>query len=78
LDIGLPVMSGYDVVREFRAKKISQNTLIIALTGYGTDEDRIRSLESGFDEHLVKPPSLDMLVEIFNHPKLERVAGERS
>jgi PAS domain S-box-containing protein len=74
LDIGLPEMSGYDIVREFRADDRHQNSLIVALTGYGTEEDRLRSLEAGFDDHLVKPPSLDMLTELFRHPKLKRMA----
>ncbi|MEX2169007.1 MAG: ATP-binding protein [Pirellulales bacterium] len=77
LDIGLPGMNGYDVVRELRTSGKFGDALIVALTGYGTEEDRLRSLEAGFDEHLVKPPSLDMLVELFSHPKLERVANER-
>lgn len=77
LDIGLPGMSGYDVVRELRMGGRLPDALIVALTGYGTEEDRLRSLEAGFDEHLVKPPSLDMLVELFSHSKLERVASER-
>lgn len=75
LDIGLPEMSGYDIVRELRASDRHQHTLIVALTGYGTEEDRLRSLEAGFDDHLVKPPSLDMLTELFQHPKLKRPAG---
>jgi CheY-like chemotaxis protein len=75
LDIGLPGMSGYDVVRELRSNGTFAESLIVALTGYGTENDRLRSLEAGFDEHLVKPPSLEMLIELFNHPKLERVVS---
>jgi PAS domain S-box-containing protein len=55
LDIGLPGMSGYEVARQLRAHPIGKGPRIIAMTGYGQDEDRRRSLEAGFDGHLVKP-----------------------
>src|SRR5690606_15126870 len=58
LDIGLPVMDGYEVARRLCAMPEFQNTRIVALTGYGTDEDRRRSAEAGFDDHVTKPPSL--------------------
>jgi CheY-like chemotaxis protein len=54
LDIGLPGMDGHEVARRLRAA--SPNGLeIVALTGYGQEEDRSRSREAGFDDHLVKP-----------------------
>jgi PAS domain S-box-containing protein len=55
LDIGLPDMSGYDVAREVRLRPNGDRIRIFALTGYGQEEDRRRSLEAGFDGHLVKP-----------------------
>ena len=55
LDIGLPGMNGYDVARHLRSRPEGQALRIIALTGYGQEEDRRRSLEAGFDGHLVKP-----------------------
>jgi signal transduction histidine kinase len=55
LDIGLPGMDGYEVARELRALKRAKSPRIIAVTGYGQEEDRRRSRESGFDEHLTKP-----------------------
>ena len=55
LDIGLPGMSGYDVAREARAHPNAKKLRIYAMTGYGHEDDRKRSLESGFDGHLVKP-----------------------
>ncbi len=55
LDIGLPGMSGYEVARQLRARPGGEAVRILALTGYGQDEDRKRSLEAGFDGHLVKP-----------------------
>jgi PAS domain S-box-containing protein len=55
LDIGMPGMSGYEVARRLRELPGASSMYLIAMTGYGSDEDRTRSAESGFDEHLVKP-----------------------
>ncbi len=55
LDIGMPGMSGHDVCRAIRRRKWGQDVVIIALTGWGQDEDRRRSHAAGFDGHLVKP-----------------------
>ena len=46
--------------------------LLVALTGYGQAEDQRRSEEAGFDLHLVKPPSITTLKEVFAHPKLRQ------
>jgi len=59
LDIGLPGMDGYEVARRLRADL--GRVRLIALTGYGRDEDRDRSREAGFDHHLVKPVDLEAL-----------------
>jgi signal transduction histidine kinase len=55
LDIGLPVMDGYELAQRIRALEGQSSIRLIALTGYGQDADRLRSLKSGFDAHLVKP-----------------------
>ncbi len=55
LDIGLPGMSGYEVVRALRADPACAGAVFVALTGWGSDEDRRRSREAGFDHHLTKP-----------------------
>ena len=55
LDIGLPKMDGYEVARRLRIQPQMKNCFLVALTGYGQDEDRQRSKEAGFDHHLVKP-----------------------
>lgn len=55
LDIGLPGMSGYDVARALRRATSSVPLALIALTGWGTREDKQRALEAGFDAHLTKP-----------------------
>ena len=55
LDIGLPEMDGYDVARRLRAMAELKGAKIVAVTGYGQEEDRLRSREAGFDRHLRKP-----------------------
>jgi len=55
LDIGMPGMSGYDVARRLREQPATRDVLLLAMTGWGQDEDRRKSREAGFDEHLVKP-----------------------
>lgn len=61
-DIGLPgAMDGYDVARALRADPELRSAFLIALTGYGQEEDRRRALEAGFDAHLTKPADLDVL-----------------
>lgn len=55
LDIGLPEMSGYEVVRRLREDAGLARTKFVALSGYGTERDHLRSREAGFDLHLVKP-----------------------
>ena len=70
LDIGLPGMSGYEVARALRALPQFQHLFLAALTGYGQEEDRRKSREAGFDEHLVKPISVMALQQLFAHPKV--------
>jgi PAS domain S-box-containing protein len=55
LDIGLPGMSGYEVAHRLREQPRFARTVIVAMTGYGQEEDRRRSQEVGFDRHLIKP-----------------------
>ena len=61
LDIGLPRMSGYEVARRLCEHRTVKRPLLIALTGYGQDEDRRKSAEAGFDLHLLKPVDPDEL-----------------
>jgi signal transduction histidine kinase/ActR/RegA family two-component response regulator len=61
LDIGLPRMDGYEVARRLRQQPEMERLLLVALTGYGQDDDRRRSHEAGFNAHLVKPVDLDGL-----------------
>ncbi|HWB09821.1 MAG TPA: PAS domain S-box protein [Pirellulales bacterium] len=61
LDIGLPKLNGYETCRRIRAEGWSRNMVIVALTGWGQEEDRRRSQEAGFDHHLVKPVDIAVL-----------------
>jgi CheY-like chemotaxis protein len=58
LDIGMPAMDGYEVARRLRQVPELRHTRLVALTGWGQEEDRQRSLQAGFDHHLVKPPQV--------------------
>jgi PAS domain S-box-containing protein len=75
LDIGMPEVSGYDVARAIRREAWGRNMRLIALTGWGQAEHRRRSLEVGFDDHLVKPVELDMLERMLQMGTLEPISG---
>jgi CheY-like chemotaxis protein len=64
LDIGLPVMNGYTVVRALRELPEFNNVYIAAVTGWGQDEDRRKAREAGFDSHFTKPLSPTMLTDL--------------
>src|SRR5690606_7163714 len=61
LDIGLPVMDGYEVARRIRERPNAGAIRLIALTGYSRDSDRERAREAGFDDHVVKPVEIARL-----------------
>jgi PAS domain S-box-containing protein len=65
LDIGLPEMDGYEVGRRIR-ESLGRDVLIIALTGFGQEEDRRLSAEAGIDHHLLKPVRSDVLAELLH------------
>lgn len=60
LDIGLPGMDGYETAREWR-KRFGSKARLVALTGYGSADDRRRTAQAGFDGHLVKPVTVDLI-----------------
>jgi PAS domain S-box-containing protein len=64
LDIGLPEMDGNELARRLRADPRTRPALLVAVTGYGQEQDRRAALEAGFDHHLVKPVDLDKLAAI--------------
>jgi CheY-like chemotaxis protein len=73
LDIGLPHMDGYEVASRLRHQPETQDAFLVAMTGFGQDEDRRRSQEAGFNCHLVKPVDPDHLRQILHH----RAVGDR-
>ena len=66
LDIGLPKLNGYDVCRRIRKQEWSNGMVIVALTGWGQEEDRRRSQEAGFDLHLVKPVEIMAIQQLLS------------
>lgn len=75
IDIGLPDCSGYDVARSLREQPAFSDTLLIALTGYGSERDRQRARESGFDHHLTKPVDFTTLRALLGRDQAVRSAG---
>ena len=71
LDIGLPILDGYQVARRLRQQRGLERARIVAVTGYGREEDRRKAREAGFDLHLVKPVDPKVLQEVLteNAPK---------
>jgi PAS domain S-box-containing protein len=72
IDIGLPGMSGYDVARQLRTQPGSEKLLLVAMSGWGTEEDRRLAHEAGFDEHLLKPFSSEVLKKLVARGKANR------
>ncbi len=67
LDIGLPDLDGLEVARRLRRSEATRTAFLVALTGYGSEQDRARTREAGFDEHLVKPGDLDLLRKLLEN-----------
>jgi len=63
-DLGLPGMDGLDVCRSIRALPADHQPVMVAMTGWGRDDDRRRTNEAGFDHHLVKPVAADKLYAV--------------
>jgi len=76
LDIGLPGMNGYEVARQLRADKSFAETIVVALTGYGSAGDRVQSQGAGFNAHLVKPVDLDALQQLLAKPAAPLLSGQ--
>ncbi len=66
LDISMPHMDGFETAKQIRSRPDGRKIVVIALTGYGQSDDRMRTLKSGFDGHLVKPVDLADLNDILN------------
>ncbi len=80
VDVGLPGFDGYELARRVRAHQ-GAGPILIAMTGYGQPDDKARAFDAGFDEHVVKPVSLEDLssaIERTRRKKAEQTAGGRS
>jgi PAS domain S-box-containing protein len=66
LDIAMPGMSGYDVAQHLRKQAELGGICLVALTGYGHEEDRRKAIEAGFHHHLTKPASMDQLAQLLH------------
>ncbi|MBA3459653.1 MAG: PAS domain S-box protein [Deltaproteobacteria bacterium] len=69
IDIGLPVMTGYEVAQKIRADQAFDDVTLVALTGYGAPSDQSAALAAGFDEHLIKPAELAKIEKILMSKK---------
>jgi PAS domain S-box-containing protein len=78
LDIGLPEMDGYELAVRLRSLCGDRRLLLIALTGYGRDEDRQRSAQAGFDHHLVKPVDPQVLEALISRGSTGSVSTSKS
>jgi signal transduction histidine kinase/CheY-like chemotaxis protein len=67
MDIGMPRMSGLEAARAMRARPGGERTWLIALSGWGQDEDRSKSRAAGFDHHFVKPVDVEALIELIRN-----------
>jgi PAS domain S-box-containing protein len=74
LDIGLPRLNGYEACRLIRAQPWGRDMVIVAMTGWGQDEDRRRSQEAGFDHHMVKPVDYATLLKLLAAVSPERAS----
>lgn len=68
VDIGLPDMNGYELARRLRERAGRSDTLLVALTGYGSPEDRLRAEHAGFDHHPTKPVDVGALERLLARP----------
>jgi CheY-like chemotaxis protein/two-component sensor histidine kinase len=66
LDISLPKMDGHEVARRIRREPWGKDIVLVALTGWGQDEDRRKSKEAGFDEHMIKPVDYKALMRLLS------------
>jgi signal transduction histidine kinase/ActR/RegA family two-component response regulator len=75
LDIGMPGMDGYEVVRRLRDRSSGKHVPIVALSGWGQEDDRRRAREAGFDHHLVKPANIDALQGLLRSLSADRYSA---
>jgi CheY-like chemotaxis protein len=78
LDIGLPKLSGHEVCRRIREQPWGKDMVIVALTGWGQDDDRRKSQEAGFNHHMVKPVDHSALMKLLASPPAELAASDHA
>jgi PAS domain S-box-containing protein len=78
MDLGMPVMNGYEAVRRIREASWGREMLIVATTGWGQENDRRRTMEAGFDDHLVKPVEMEALRSCLERKRLTTEALKAS
>ena len=71
LDIGLPRLSGYDIARHVRQRR-GDEVLLVAITGWGQEEDRRKAREAGFDHHFTKPADFEVLLQLIEQEMKHR------
>lgn len=76
LDLGLPVLDGYQVAEALRARPGGDRLLLIAISGYGQPNDRARSKAAGFDHHMVKPVDCGALLDLLQQRSRPAQSGE--
>jgi signal transduction histidine kinase len=74
LDIGMPMLDGYEVVRRIRAESWGASMQLVAVSGWGQAEDRRRAMEAGFDMHFVKPIGFDTLTDLLSQEQPQQQA----
>jgi PAS domain S-box-containing protein len=75
LDVGMPGLTGHDVARELRREPRGDALRILAVTGWGSELDRLRTREAGFDEHLTKPVDVDELIRLIEEAPERAIGG---
>lgn len=68
LDLGMPKLNGYEACQRIRAQDWGRDVRLVAVSGWGQQDDRRRSMEAGFDAHLVKPVSPEALMALLEAP----------
>jgi CheY-like chemotaxis protein len=76
LDIGMPRLNGYDTARRLRQESWGRELLLVALTGWGQEADRLKSSNAGFDMHLVKPVDVAEIQRLLAHNRSTGWAGQ--
>jgi CheY-like chemotaxis protein len=78
LDVGMPRLDGYETAKRIRQRTWARDVVLIAVTGWGNEKDKLRSAEAGFDVHLVKPVDATAILDVLNqmdHSKAEKATG---